>query len=97
MDCDDGIPRVVFARKQGFGFEPVHTLTQRIDFTSKLGFYVFAFTRQVKVGRNVASTPDQVGLGREHLLKAFFFAHYLLGSLRVRPQIRVGGLFIDFG
>ena len=36
-------------------------------------------------------------LGREHILQALLLAHHLLGFLGIRPEIRVGGLFLDFG
>jgi len=31
------------------------------------------------------------------MLQTLLLAHYLLGSLRIRPQIRLGGLLFDFG
>jgi hypothetical protein len=31
------------------------------------------------------------------MLEPFFFAHHLLGFLRIRPEIRVGGLFLNLG
>jgi len=31
------------------------------------------------------------------VLQALLLAHHLLGSLRIRPQIRVGGLLLNLG
>jgi hypothetical protein len=31
------------------------------------------------------------------MLQTLLLAHHLLGSLRIRPQIRVGGLLFNFG
>jgi hypothetical protein len=56
-----------------------------------------AFLGQVEVGGNIIAAARQVGVGREHVLQPLLFAHHLLGSLRVRPQIRVGGLLFDLG
>ena len=48
-------------------------------------------------GRIVIAAARQVGVGCEHALQPLLFAHYLLGALRIRPQIRVGGLLFNFG
>ena len=69
---------------------------QRIDFAAEIGFHIFAFFREIEVGRDVLGAANEVCLGREHVFQALFLAHDLLRFLRVRPQVRVGGLFIYF-
>ena len=63
----------------------------------QIGVDALAFFGQVEVGGNILATAHQVGVGCEHVLQPLFFAHDLLRSLRIRPQVRVGGLLFDFG
>ena len=97
MNGDDGVAGVVLAREQRFGFQPVEQLAQRRDFALQIGVDALAFFRQIEVGRNVVAAAGQVGVGCKHVLQPLLFAHHLLGSLRIRPQVRVGGLLFNFG
>ena len=63
----------------------------------EIGVDIFAFFGEVEVGGNVIAAARQLGVVGENLLQALFFAHHLLGSQRIRPQIGVGGLLFDFG
>ena len=56
-----------------------------------------AFFRKIEIGGDVVRAPNEVSLVREQTLEAFFLTHDLLRSLRIRPQIRVCGLFVYFG
>jgi hypothetical protein len=39
---------------------------------------------------------DEFGLGRQKSFQALFLSHDLLRFLWVRPELRVGGLLLDF-
>jgi hypothetical protein len=97
MDGDDGVAGVVFAGEQRLGFELVDQLPQRGDFPLQVAVDIFAFFRKIKIGRNISAAASQISVGGEHMFEALFLAHHLLGALRVRPQVRVGGLLVDFG
>ena len=72
-------------------------LAQGIDFAAQVGVDVFAFAGQIEVGGDVVAMADEVGLGGQHIFQALFLAHHQLGFLRIRPEVRVGGLLFDFG
>ena len=97
MNGDDGVARVVLAGEQRLGFELVEQLAQRADFALQVRVDILAFFGEVEVGGDVVAAARQVGVGREHMLQPLLLAHDLLGSLRIRPQIRVGGLLFNFG
>ena len=97
MDGYDGVARIVLAREQRLGLELVEQFAQRTDFALQIAVDVFAFFGQIEVGGNIVAAARQVGVGCEHVLQALLFAHHLLGSLRIRPQVRVGGLLFNFG
>ena len=64
---------------------------------AQLGIDILAFFRQFEVGGNVIAAAAKIGICRQQMLQTLFLAHHLLGSLRIRPQIRVGGLLFNFG
>ncbi len=97
MNGDDGVARVVLAREQRLGFKPVEQVTEHADFALQVGIDIFAFFGEVEVGGDIVAAAREVGIGLEHMLQPLLFAHYLLRSLRIRPQVRVGGLLFNFG
>jgi len=53
--------------------------------------------RQIEISFDVVAPAGQVSVGGEHMLQTLFLAHDLLGSLGIRPQIRVGSLLLNLG
>ena len=72
-------------------------LAQSIDLTAQVGVDVFTFAPQIKICRDIVPATRQIGIGGERMLQALLLAHHLLGFLRIRPQVRVGGLLLNFG
>src|SRR5271165_4510212 len=97
MDGDDGVAGVVLAGEQCLGFETVEQLAQRADFALQVGVDALAFFGEIEVGGNVFAAARQVGVVGEHVFQALLLAHHLLRALRIRPQIRVGRLLLNFG
>jgi hypothetical protein len=97
MDGNDGVAGVVLAREQGLGFKFIEELAQGTDFALQVGVYVFTFFGEVQVGGDIFAAAGQVGVVGKDVLEAFFLAHHLLRALRIRPQVRVGGLLFNFG
>jgi hypothetical protein len=90
------IASIVISRKQSFGLQKVDSFAQGIHFAAKIGFHVLAFACKVEVGGNVLGAPHEVSFSSEHVFQALLFPHDLLRFLRIRPQIRVGGLLVYF-
>jgi len=93
----DRVARIVLTRKQGFGFELNRQLAERSGFrVAGRQFDVSPSLERSKIGSDiVAGAPDRVG--GEHMLQTLLFTHDLMRSLRIRPQIGVGGLLLNFG
>ena len=83
--------------EQRLGLQFVDQFAQRVDVAAQLGVNIFAFLRQFEVGGNVIAAAAQIGVCCQQMLQTLLFAHHLLRSLRIRPQIRVGGLLFNFG
>jgi hypothetical protein len=96
MNCNDRIPLIVVARKQGFGFKVIDALTEGIDLAAQVGLDVFAFFCEVEIGRNVFRAAQEVGLVGEHAFETLLLAHDLLRALRIRPQVGIGSVLIYF-
>jgi hypothetical protein len=96
MNRDNGIAGVVLTRKKSFGFKLVDQIAEGADFAAKIGVDVFTFLREIEIGGNVVGAAREIGVSGQYVLEAFFLAHHLLRALRIRPQIRVGCLFVDF-
>ena len=88
---------VVLARKQRLGFEFVEQVAERPDVPPQVGVDILAFLGEIEVGGDVVTAARQVGVGGEQVLQPLFLAHHALGILRIRPQIRVGSLLVNFG
>ena len=97
MNGHNGIARVVFPREQRLGFQLVEYVAQRRNLAFEIAIDVLAFFGEIEIGGNVVTPARQVGIGGEDVLQALLFTHHLLRTLRIRPQIRVGGLFFNFG
>ena len=83
--------------EQRLGLKLVDQFAQGVDVAAQFAVDVFAFLCQLKIGGDVIAAAGQIGVGREQVLQTLLFAHHLLRTLRIRPQIRLGGLLLDFG
>jgi hypothetical protein len=97
MNGHNGVERVVRPGEQRLGLQFVDQFAQRVDIAPQFSVDILAFLRQFEVGGNVIAAPAEIGVGSKQVLQTLLLAHYLLRSLRIRPQIRVGGLLFDFG
>jgi hypothetical protein len=97
VDGHDRVTGVVFAGEQAFGFEAVYETLKRVNLAPQVGFNVLAFVAQVEIGGYVLAPAHQISLGSQHIFQALFLTHHLLRLLRIRPEIRVSSLLLNFG
>jgi hypothetical protein len=97
MDGNDGIAGVVLAGEKRFSFELVDQAAQESDLAFEIGVNILAFFAEIKVGVDIVGAAPQVCVSREDMLKPLLFAHDLLRTLRIGPQVRIGSLLVDFG
>ncbi len=74
----------------------IDQLAQRVDFAAQVGVDAFSFAGQIKVRGNIVAVADEAGFIGQHIFQALLLAHDRLGFLRIRPEIGVGGLLLNF-
>ena len=97
MDGHDSVARIIFAGEKGCRFQLIHQAAQRINLTAQVGVNILAFTGQIRICLDVVHSPRQISVCGQGALQTLLLAHYLLRFLRIRPQIRIGGLPVNFG
>src|SRR5262245_23615144 len=97
MDGDNCVASIVFPGQQGCSFNPLYYLTQRIQLTAQVGVYIFALAGQFEISGDVLSPPAKVSFGSQSAFQTLLFPHDLLRILRIRPEIWVGSLLLNFG
>jgi hypothetical protein len=96
MNRHDCVTRVILTRKQSFSFQAVNAFAKRINLAPQVRFDTLAFAREIEVCGDVLRAAEKVSLGRQRVFEALLLTHDLLGSLWIRPEVRVGGLLINF-
>jgi CRISPR/Cas system CSM-associated protein Csm3 (group 7 of RAMP superfamily) len=97
MNGNNGVAAVVLAGEQSFSFKAIYKVAQRGEFAAEIVVNVLALRAQVEVGGDVSRAAGEVSFSGEKVFEALLLAHYLLGFLRIRPEIGVGSLLLDFG